>query len=146
MPRKKTTPAKVNVPSSDALSFEEALKQLETIVSQLEGGEAPLDQALALYEQGVRLSRLCQQQLEQAEQRVALLEDDGKKIVSVPFEEDQWDDDQNDLDDEEDEDESDDDDDDEEDDLDDEDDEEEDDEDQDDDEDEDDDDDDDFQD
>ncbi len=93
MPRKKASTAEASTVSQKTLSFEEALKQLEVIVSQLESGEAPLDKALSLYEQGIALTRQCQQQLEQAEQRVALLEDNGKKIKRVPFEDGPWDDD-----------------------------------------------------
>ncbi|OCG09111.1 exodeoxyribonuclease VII small subunit [Gilliamella sp. wkB178] len=55
------------------LSFEETLKQLETIVAQLEGGDLPLDEALNEFEKGVKLARAGQQQLQQAEQRIQIL-------------------------------------------------------------------------
>lgn len=55
------------------LSFEEAIGRLEAIVSQLEAGDLALDEALALFEEGVRLSRLCTRQLDAAEGRIALL-------------------------------------------------------------------------
>lgn len=54
-------------------SFEEALRQLEGIVRQLEEGELGLDEALARYEDGVKLLRRCHQLLEQAERRIELL-------------------------------------------------------------------------
>jgi exodeoxyribonuclease VII small subunit len=54
-------------------SFEQALQQLEGVVQRLEQGELPLEQALELYEQGVRLSRLCHAKLEEAEGKIALL-------------------------------------------------------------------------
>jgi len=59
-------------------SFEAALRQLEELVQKLEKGELSLEQSLQLYEQGIRLSRLCHAQLEQAEGRVALLVKDAR--------------------------------------------------------------------
>ena len=53
--------------------FEEALKQLEAIVSRLELGDLPLEEALAIFEEGVRLTKLCSQRLTEAEQRVNIL-------------------------------------------------------------------------
>ena len=54
-------------------SFEETLKQLETIVSQLENGDLPLDEALNESEKGVKLAKSGQKQLQQAEQRIQIL-------------------------------------------------------------------------
>lgn len=57
--------------------LEKSMRELENIVTALEDGELPLDKALAQFEQGVKLSRDCQQALEHAEQRVqVLLEND----------------------------------------------------------------------
>ncbi len=53
--------------------FESALKSLEEIVSQLEGGDLTLDRALELFEQGVKLSRFCSEKLEEAERKVEVL-------------------------------------------------------------------------
>ncbi|MBM3791179.1 MAG: exodeoxyribonuclease VII small subunit [Acidobacteria bacterium] len=53
--------------------FESALKSLEDIVSQLEGGDLTLDRSLELFEEGVRLSRFCAAKLEEAERKVELL-------------------------------------------------------------------------
>jgi exodeoxyribonuclease VII small subunit len=53
--------------------FESALKSLEEIVSQLEGGDLTLDRALALFEDGVRISRFCHTKLEEAERKVEVL-------------------------------------------------------------------------
>jgi exodeoxyribonuclease VII small subunit len=53
--------------------FESALKSLEEIVSQLEGGDLTLDRALELFEQGVKLSRFCSDKLEEAERKVEVL-------------------------------------------------------------------------
>jgi exodeoxyribonuclease VII small subunit len=53
--------------------FEDALKRLEEIVSQLESREAPLDQSLALFEEGVGLARVCQTRLEDAKKKIEVL-------------------------------------------------------------------------
>ncbi len=53
--------------------FEEALSGLETIVSRLEAGELPLDDALKLFEEGVRLARVCGARLDEAERRIEIL-------------------------------------------------------------------------
>lgn len=52
------------------LSFEEALKELEQVVSQLERGEVALDAAIALYERGNLLRQHCEAKLRAAEERV----------------------------------------------------------------------------
>jgi len=63
--------------------FEDALNKLEKIVSKLEDGEIPLEESLKLFEEGVRLSRLCNQKLEEAEKRVEILMK-GKNGVIKP--------------------------------------------------------------
>ncbi len=67
------------------LSFEEALVELETIVSRLEAGDLSLEESLALYEQGQRLARYCGGQLEAASLRVEQLTGDGE-IIPVDLE------------------------------------------------------------
>ena len=63
-----------SVPLSDEQpTFEQALEQLEAVVHDLEAGELGLEDALARYEQGVRLLKQCQQQLSRAERRIELL-------------------------------------------------------------------------
>ena len=57
----------------DAPGFEASLAELEKRVRQLEGGDLTLEQALALFEEGVELARTCHERLEAAEQRVARL-------------------------------------------------------------------------
>ena len=61
-------------------SFESAMKRLEQIVESLEGGEVPLEEALGLYEEGVKISKECLEKLSQAEVRLKyLMKDiDGK--------------------------------------------------------------------
>ena len=61
------------MPKSKEPKFEENLKRLEQIVDQLENKEAPLDQSLALFEEGVHLARACQTTLEQAKKKVEVL-------------------------------------------------------------------------
>lgn len=53
--------------------FEDALNKLEKIVSNLEEGDIPLEESLKLYEEGIRLSRFCNQKLDEAEKRVEIL-------------------------------------------------------------------------
>ena len=54
----------------DALFFEQALAELERIVGQLESGQAPLEQSIALYERGALLKAHCEKRLEAARLRV----------------------------------------------------------------------------
>ncbi|HXG66273.1 MAG TPA: exodeoxyribonuclease VII small subunit [Blastocatellia bacterium] len=69
-------------------SFEESLKELERIVERLEEGDLPLEESLALFEQGVRLSRLCQKRLDDAEQRVELLlRGENGELITADFDE-----------------------------------------------------------
>lgn len=67
------------------LTFEAALEKLEAIVDRLERAEAPLEQALAFYEEGVALSRFCSEQLKYAERKVELLEDQNGELTGRPF-------------------------------------------------------------
>ena len=55
------------------IKFEEALKKLEKIVEDLEKGDLSLDEALKKYQEGIELSRLCSQRLENAKKRIDLL-------------------------------------------------------------------------
>lgn len=63
---------------TEAPPFETALKQLEEIVQRLEKGELPLEESLKLYEEGIRLSRICHSKLEEAEGKIEILLKDGK--------------------------------------------------------------------
>lgn len=55
----------------DQMSFEEAMKELETVVGQLERGDVALDQSIALYERGAALKARCEAKLKEAEEKVA---------------------------------------------------------------------------
>ncbi len=54
-------------------NFEESLKQLESIVAQLERGDLPLEESIKLFENGIRLSAVCKQELDNAEGKVQIL-------------------------------------------------------------------------
>ena len=54
-------------------SFEEALKGLEAIVNRLESGEPPLEEAIRLFEEGMRLSETCRKRLDEADRKIELL-------------------------------------------------------------------------
>lgn len=70
------------------LSFEEALKRLETIVAQLERGDVPLDQSITLYAEGDKLRAQCQRRLEDAQARIEQIagtaEDGAPKTTPFP--------------------------------------------------------------
>lgn len=66
-------------------TFEASLEALEHIVRELEQGDLPLEKSLELFEQGIRLSRECQDRLSQAERRIEILLKDnhGRTVVST---------------------------------------------------------------
>ena len=67
-------------------TFETSLEELERIVRELEQGELPLEKSLELFEQGVKLSRECQERLNQAERRIEILMRDNQGRPTVkPF-------------------------------------------------------------
>lgn len=74
------------IQSSDELPFEAAIARLEVIVKAMEGDKVSLDESLALYEEGVALVRRLNRELEEAEQRVMILQrtSDGE-IKPAPF-------------------------------------------------------------
>ncbi len=63
-------------------TFEQAMGRLEEIVSKLEQGDCDLDQSLKLFEEGAKLAAQCEKQLDEAEQKVSLLLENGDE---VPF-------------------------------------------------------------
>ncbi len=63
-------------PKDTPASFEAALSELESIVQNMEQGNAPLEASLAAYERGAVLLRYCQEALGGAEQKIRLLEGD----------------------------------------------------------------------
>ena len=75
MPKKNEAPA----------SFEKALSELEQIVTRLESGDLPMEEALNEFERGVQLARQGQAKLQQAEQRVQILLSDNEDASLTPF-------------------------------------------------------------
>ena len=70
------------------VSFEASLARLDEIVKALERGQAPLDEALALFEEGTKLLGACGKQLDEAEQKVVrLMKGPDGTPVEVPFDE-----------------------------------------------------------
>jgi exodeoxyribonuclease VII small subunit len=64
------------------------MERLEEIVQKLEQGDLPLEQSLKLFEEGVKLSRICNKKLEEAERKVEVLfKDKDGKLNARPFEE-----------------------------------------------------------
>jgi exodeoxyribonuclease VII small subunit len=70
----------------EEISFEAALARLEALVTRLERGDLPLEEALATFEEGVALSRRCAERLEAAERRIEILVGEGAGELR-PFEE-----------------------------------------------------------
>ena len=66
---------KTNTSDDEQLTFEEAMAELDDLVSQMEDGDLNLDDSLKAFERGVMLTRQCQQALSQAELRVKTLTD-----------------------------------------------------------------------
>jgi exodeoxyribonuclease VII small subunit len=71
------------------MDFEKSLNRLEEIVTDMEGGKLSLEESMKLFEEGVRLSRQCQVQLGEAEQKVQLLlqVDESGAATTKDFEE-----------------------------------------------------------
>jgi exodeoxyribonuclease VII small subunit len=70
--------------------FEEALQKLETIVTQMEEGDLPLEETLKAFEEGVRLARFCASKLNEAERKVEkLMRDQAGKLQTTSFSEEE---------------------------------------------------------
>ena len=70
-------------------TIEQAMKQLEQIVQDLESGEMPLEKAIKTFEEGVQLSKFCSQKLDETEKRITILmQNSDGKIAEVPFPDD----------------------------------------------------------
>jgi exodeoxyribonuclease VII small subunit len=67
------------------LSFEEAMDQLEQLVAKLENGDVPLEQAIDLFQEGMKLSHLCSQKLEQVERKIEMLVEENGTLSKKPF-------------------------------------------------------------
>lgn len=79
----KSSPTPAETPLEGA-SFEESTRRLTQIVTELEGGDLPLERSLQLFEEGVRLARAAQDRLDKAERRVEELlgiDEQGRPIL-----------------------------------------------------------------
>ncbi len=70
------------------MTFEQAMSELERIVTELERGDVPLEDSISLYEKGAELKKRCETKLKEAEQKVAAitLDEDGSVIGTKPLE------------------------------------------------------------
>ena len=67
-------------------SFEKNIERLDAIVRQLDDADLPLEKALQIYEEGMKLSEVCQKQLQEAEGRIqVLMKKAGGKVAAEPF-------------------------------------------------------------
>ncbi len=71
----------------EEMSFEQAMKELETVVDQLERGDVALDASITLYERGAALKKRCEAELKRAEEKVAAitLDAEGKPTGTQPL-------------------------------------------------------------
>ncbi len=77
-------------PEIDELSFEQALAELEAIVTRLERGDVPLEESVSIYERGEALKKRCETLLNQADERVQKISADknGKPVGAEPLDPD----------------------------------------------------------
>jgi exodeoxyribonuclease VII small subunit len=68
----------------EEMSYEDSLERLEEIVQRLESGQLPLDESLRLFEEGTRLTKVCQRRLTEAELRIEKLMADGQGTEEMP--------------------------------------------------------------
>ena len=73
------------MPKGKKIDFEASLGRLEQLVEQMEEGDLTLEQSLKAFEDGVKLTRECQQALAKAEQKVQLLMEQNGELVTEPF-------------------------------------------------------------
>jgi len=67
-------------------TFEQALKQLEQIVQDLESGDMPLEKAIKKFEEGIQLSKYCTDKLDESEKRITILmQDAAGNVTEKPF-------------------------------------------------------------
>ena len=67
------------------LPFEEAMKQLENVAAELEKGDLNLDESVAKFEEGMKLSKQCSKLLEDGEKRITILLKDGDSVKEENF-------------------------------------------------------------
>nr|WP_309270756.1 exodeoxyribonuclease VII small subunit [Paenibacillus sp.] len=70
---------------NNELKFEDAMIQLEDIVGELEHGDVPLEKAIELFQEGMKLSQLCSQKLEQVERKIEMIVEENGELRKKPF-------------------------------------------------------------
>ncbi|MCJ8011180.1 exodeoxyribonuclease VII small subunit [Paenibacillus sp. KQZ6P-2] len=70
---------------SNELKFEDAMIQLEDIVGELEHGDVPLEKAIELFQEGMKLSQLCSQKLEQVERKIEMIVEENGELRKKLF-------------------------------------------------------------
>lgn len=71
----------------EQLSFDEAMRRLEEVVEKLEQGEIPLEQSIALFQEGMQLARLCHQKLADVGRKIEVLVKENQEWQVRPFHE-----------------------------------------------------------
>ena len=67
-------------------SFEQAMKQLEQIVQDLESSDMPLEKAIKKFEEGIQLSKFCTEKLDESEKKITILmQDAAGNVAEMPF-------------------------------------------------------------
>ena len=67
-------------------TFEQAMKQLEQIVQDLESGDMPLEKAIKKFEEGIELSKYCTKKLDESEKKITILMQDASgNVAELPF-------------------------------------------------------------
>jgi exodeoxyribonuclease VII small subunit len=67
-------------------TFEQSMKQLERIVQELEDGDLPLEKAIKKFEEGIKLTKLCSEKLDETEKKISiLLKNSEGQMIEKPF-------------------------------------------------------------
>lgn len=74
---------------AEGMSFEAALRRLEEVVGELEGGRLSLEDSLARFEEGMRLSKLCQEKLKSVELKIEKLVAENGRLTTRPLDGDE---------------------------------------------------------
>jgi exodeoxyribonuclease VII small subunit len=82
------TDDRIDAKIEDPRDFEQSMQALESLVDQLEQGDLTLEESLAAFERGIKLTRACQQALNAAEQRVRILTERSETAEPEPFQND----------------------------------------------------------
>ena len=73
------------MPRKKSVDFEKSLKELESLVESMESGDLSLEASLKAFENGIKLTRVCQTALDSAEQKVEQLLEENDELTSEPF-------------------------------------------------------------